>query len=151
MLADKLRRVYAGDAWHGASTTAILSGITAEMAVQRPLPNVHTIAELVAHLITWREFGVRVLSGDVEYRVDVNSEIDWPVFTELSEEAWHVMLAKLDDTQERMLRLLDTMTDEELDAPAGWRPFSFRVIADGVIDHDIYHGGQIALIKKLLQ
>lgn len=151
MLADKLRRVYAGDAWHGANTTAILDGITAEMAMQRPLPKMHTIAELVAHLITWREFGVRVLSGDVDYRVEVNSDVDWPTFTELSDEAWQVMRTKLDDTQERMVHLLETMTDEELDAPAGWRPFSFRVIAEGVIDHDIYHGGQIALIKKLLQ
>lgn len=151
MLADKLQRVYDGDAWHGLSTMALLKDVTADMAMQRPLPNMHTIAELVAHMITWREFGVRVLSGDVDYRVEVNSTSDWPEFTDLTDEAWHAMLAKLADTQDRMLPLLKTMTDEQLDAPAGWRPFSFRVIAEGVIDHDIYHGGQIAMVKKLLQ
>ena len=142
--------IHNGPAWHAKSTKELLKDVTAAMAVHRPSPQLHTIAELVAHMIAWRDWALRMLSGDIGYRIQLNSEADWPTVETLSDEEWSTMLATLDSQHSALKAAVASMTEQELNAHVGDRPFTFRVIADGVFDHDIYHGGQIACVLKMI-
>ena len=147
---DRLRHSYEGPAWHGPDTKEILNGITAEQAAARPIPNAHTIAELVAHMTTWRDFAIHMLRGEFDYRVEIGSDADWRTSDGLTAEGWEQIKERLHHTQGELLELLEGTPDDVLDQLAGDRPFTLRVIVDGVVDHDTYHGGQIVLLKKLV-
>ena len=147
---NHMKSVWQGQAWHGASITEILKGIAAQQAGMRPSPNVHTIAELVHHMTAWRDFTINMLNGNFEYKVVVNGEIDWPVIESCSEDDWKGLKERLQRSQETLESLIGSATDDQLDQPAGNRPFPVRVVVEGVTDHDMYHGGQIMLIKKLV-
>ena len=148
-LGERLHHGFEGPAWHGNATLELLKGLTADVATARPHPSVHTIAELVAHMISWRRFAIQMLERNFEYRIQIDSTIDWPDVSTLSQSEWEVLIQELVHSQSRILKLLSSWTTEELNAPAGDRPFSVAVIVHGVADHDIYHGGQIALTLKM--
>jgi len=147
---DRYRHSYEGPAWHGPDTSEILKGVTAEQAAARPIPGAHTIAELVAHITTWRDFAIHILRGEFDYRVEIGSDADWRPSDGLTAEGWEQIKDRLQRTQEDLLDLLEQASDDILDQQAGDRPFTVRVIIDGVIDHDIYHGGQMVLLKKMV-
>lgn len=150
-LIDRYRHSYEGPAWHGPDTMEILKGVTSEQAAARPIPNAHTIAELVAHITTWRDFAIHILRGDFDYRVEIGSDADWRTSDGLTTEEWELIKERLQRSQIELVELLEQTRDDVLDQQAGDRPFTVRVIVDGVIDHDIYHGGQMVLLKKMVQ
>lgn len=147
---DHFSQVWTGPAWHGDSITELLEPVSAEMAGIRPVPELHTIAELVHHIITWRQFAIEMLQKNFAYRVEVNSELDWPTIEPCSEDHWKGLRSQLETAQSRLEGLLGTISNAELDTVAGDRPYTVRVIIEGVSDHDMYHCGQIALVKKLI-
>ena len=149
--SERFRHNFDGPAWHGPDTNEILAGITATQAVARPIPNAHTIAELVSHMIAWRDFGARMLRGEYEHKIEINGPVDWAPQDGLTDDGWEALKGELRRSQDEILGLLETATDADLDHPAGDRPFSVRVVVDGVVDHDIYHGGQIVMLKKLVK
>ncbi|PYS87293.1 MAG: DinB family protein, partial [Acidobacteria bacterium] len=71
-ILDQLKRAYEGNAWHGPSVREVLAGITAEQAHARPLPNAHSIWELVHHIAVWENVGRRRLTGD-RAAIDISS------------------------------------------------------------------------------
>ena len=147
---DHFKSVWQGPAWHGASVTEILKSVTAEQAGTRPSKQLHTIAELVHHMTTWRDFTINMLQGNFAHKVIIDGEDDWPVIESCSEEDWKGLKDRLKVSQETLLSLIEIATDLQLDHPAGARPFSVRVVVEGITDHDMYHSGQIVLIKKLV-
>ncbi len=150
-LLTRFRHGFQGPAWHGPDTLEILKDVSWQQALARPISGAHTIAELVAHMTTWRTFGLRMLRREFDYRVEISGPQDWPPQDDLDEGGWTALLAALERTQNEILELLRATDDATLDDPAGDRPFSIRVILQGVVDHDIYHGGQIVMLKKLVQ
>jgi hypothetical protein len=86
-ILDQLKRAYEGGAWHGPSVREALVGVTAQQAHARPLPNAHSIWELVHHIAVWEIVGRRRLEG---YRaeIDISSTADLPGADDTSEPAW---------------------------------------------------------------
>ena len=62
-IGKQLERTYSGDPWHGPSLRSVLEGIDGVQANARPVPGAHSIAELAAHILTWREETLRRLEG----------------------------------------------------------------------------------------
>lgn len=143
-------QVWTGPAWHGDSITELLDKVSHESAGVRPIEGVHTIAELVHHIITWRQFAIEMLKKNFAYRVEVNSELDWPTIEPCTLEQWKELRDQLQSVQSTLEELLGSTSIEELDTMAGDRPYTVRVIIEGVSDHDMYHCGQIALVNKLI-
>ncbi len=141
-------RVYAGDeegeAFHGPCTRAILTGIPAEIAAARPIAGGHTIWELVLHLLAWREFAcdrleLRMANPDASLPPS-GPEVDFPEPPRASEEAWKAALERLDANQARLLATIPRMDDAAFDE----RFASLRFL----LHHDLYHGGQIGILRK---
>ena len=130
-IKDQLRRAFEGPAWHGPSVKELVADITAEKAATRPLAGAHSIWEIVLHIAAWDEGVRRRLAGD---RAELSTEEDWPPVTDTSEAAWREALDNLDEAR--------------LSEPIVEGMSSVYVTLHGVIQHDLYHAGQIALLKR---
>jgi uncharacterized damage-inducible protein DinB len=146
-ILDQLKRAYEGNAWHGPSVREALTGVTAQQAHARPLQNAHSIWELVHHIAVWENVGRRRLEGD-RAEIDISSPEDWPPADDMSEAAWEQAKAALDRGHEALRKAIADLDESRLDEPILEGLSTVYVTLHGVIQHDLYHAGQIAMLKK---
>ena len=153
-IADQLQRAYQGRAWHGPSLLEILADVTAVQANAQPIPKVHSIQQLVLHIAAWMDaVRERIENGPVVEPADG----DWPLIADTSEAGWQQTLALLAERQQALLGVIANLTDEQLNQrlgtahdPVTASGYSAYYNLHGVIQHSLYHAGQIVLLKKLL-
>ena len=148
-ILDQLRRAFEGNAWHGPSVREALAGVTASQAHARPLANAHSIWELVQHIAVWEDVGRRRLEGD-RAQIEISSPTDWPPAADRSEAAWEQAKAALDRGHETLRAAITRVDESRLDEPILEGMSTVYVTLHGVIQHDLYHAGQIAMLKKAL-
>jgi uncharacterized damage-inducible protein DinB len=137
-----LHRSFEKGAWHGPTVKESIQDVTQETSSKR-LPNAHSIIELVGHLTTWRNYVVKKLNGEIEY--NVADEMNFPGLTD-----WSQAVADLEKSQQNLLNALSKFPDEKLaDLVQGVsHKYTYYTMLHGIIHHDLYHTGQIILIKK---
>lgn len=145
-LASQLRRSYEGQAWHGPSLLELLEGVTAEQAAAKPLAGAHSIWELVLHIEAWEREALAVVGG--KGCDTLAGDADWPPVRDTSMEAWQGALDRLRSTSKELVAAIRAMDDAKLDELAGGREFNFYFLLHGVVQHNLYHAGQIAMLKK---
>jgi len=153
-LISNLKEEYNGKPWFGNSILTALGDIPFEKAHLKPIDNLHSIIELTEHIITWRVFVIKKIHGDKEYSVKINSKEDWGENRAVSKEEWQNVLQRLEYSQNELVQLLESKDDHFLSTIVLTKSntnFTFEFFLNGVIQHDIYHLGQIALVKKLLK
>jgi uncharacterized damage-inducible protein DinB len=151
-ILDQLERAFDGDAWHGPSLCDALDGVDARHAVRRPIAEGHNIAEIVRHVTTWtREITRRLRTGIAQ---DLESP-DWVETTAATDDEWTALLDALDDAQHELVAQIKQVTDADLDGVIGDKRdralgsgISRYVMLHGLVQHHIYHAGQIALLRK---
>jgi len=144
-ISDQLKRAYEGEAWHGPSLKEILAGVSADQAARRPVPTAHSIWEIVLHIAAWDGVVCDRLHGN--YLSDP-AEGDWPAAAETTDEAWAAALEALGANHLKLRKAIASLNEADLDKPLAPGKPSAYVTLHGVIQHDLYHGGQIALLKK---
>lgn len=144
-IADELKVIHNGHAWHGPSLQENLAGLTSEQAIARPIPNAHSIWEIVAHIAAWENVICQRLKGQYLTQPE---EGDFPAPDEVSEAAWTKMLASLNETHERLLVAIAPLSDADLNEATAGKDYSVRFMLRGAIHHHVYHAGQIALLRK---
>lgn len=149
-LTEEMRFGFDGDPATGEnhfqpSVRLLLADVDARRAHFRPLPEAHTIWELVLHLTTWKRYISARLRGETP---EVSAESDWRQVTEPSETAWTAAKQELFAAQDELLDLVSRLTDEELLLPAYQGKVPRYSFLHGISQHDNYHGGQIGLLKK---
>ncbi|HXG55716.1 MAG TPA: DinB family protein [Vicinamibacterales bacterium] len=151
-IVDQLEREHAGDPWHGSPLSQILDGITHAHAANKPIAAGHSIWELVLHLAAWKNETRRRLSGAAAAEP---LEGDWPVVEETSEDAWRQARARLELAHRLLVsavrelpetRLFDATTDDR-DRALGIGVTYYELL-HGIVQHDVYHAGQIAILRK---
>jgi uncharacterized damage-inducible protein DinB len=146
-IIDLMERTYDGEAWHGPSLREVLKDVTATQAARKPAGGGHSIWELVEHIAQWEGVTLRRLKGEpVEF--DLNTEGDWPPVTDFSETAWEQALARLDKNHRALREGIIEAGDAKLMEKAPNRNFTHYVALHGVIHHEVYHSGQIAILKR---
>jgi uncharacterized damage-inducible protein DinB len=148
-ILDQLKRAFEGAAWHGPSVREAIAGVSAEQAHARPLANAHSIWELVQHIAVWEGAACRRLEGD-RAAIDISSQEDWPPADDTSEAAWEQAKAALDRGHEALREAISRVAEERLDEPILEGMSTVYVTLHGAIQHDLYHAGQIAMLKKAL-
>jgi len=144
-ISSQLRRAYEGQAWHGPSLREILDGVTAEQAARKPLAQAHSIWELVLHISAWEGAVLKGLEGEYTETPD---EGDWPAVEDTSDAAWQETLATLESKHMKLRDAVARLEEERLNEPlAEGKPSAYFTI-HGVIQHTLYHAGQIALLKR---
>ena len=144
-IARLLEKTFEKQPWYGSSIMEILKSVKPELISQRE-GDAHTISELVEHMISWREFTTRRLLGDDAF--DVNDRTNFPVSA-----SWQETLSKLQHSQEALMRAVRQFPSERLEEPVPSNRFryTFYTLLHGIIQHDIYHLGQIALLNKVIE
>jgi uncharacterized damage-inducible protein DinB len=142
---DQLKRAFEGGAWHGPGVLQVLSGVTAAQAAARPIPEAHSIWELVLHIAAWEGACRRRLEGD---RAQLPDEEDWPLVNDTSDAAWERTKATLVEGHQELRHAIARVEDSRLDEPILPELSTVYVTLHGAIQHDLYHAGQIAVLKK---
>ena len=148
-IADQLTRAFAGEAWHGDSLFEILEGVTAKQAAARPIKNAHSIWELVLHIAAWDNAVLRRFGG---VAVELSDAQNFPPVTDASETAWRKALAEVRRVHEELVEAVSVLPDSQLDEMVPGKEgahYTFYYMLHGVAQHELYHAGQIALLKKM--
>jgi uncharacterized damage-inducible protein DinB len=143
-ILDQLVRASEGDAWHGPPVSRVLQGIDAAAASARPLPHAHSIWELALHIAAWEDVVWRRLGGEVIG--ELPPERDWPAAGAGPSE-WQRTVAELEAGNRRLREAVSRFPEERLVETVPGRDYTFYVMLHGIVQHDLYHAGQIALLK----
>jgi uncharacterized damage-inducible protein DinB len=146
-ITNQLERAISGDAWHGPAVMELLNGTNAEQAAARPVAGAHSIWELSLHIGAWLRACRRRLAGD---RAQLTDAEDWPQISDAGEEAWKKAVESIKDTHGELASAILALDDSRLDEPILTGLSSVYVTLHGVIQHCLYHAGQIAVLKKAL-
>jgi uncharacterized damage-inducible protein DinB len=148
-IIDQLQRAHSGDAWHGDPLMKILDGITAEIAASRVGPSAHSIWELLVHITVWQQESARRIR-DKNYR-DLPPDQDWPAIADTSEQAWKNAIRAVETAHQQLIDSVREFDASLLDHALPQSPnTSYYVLLHGIIQHTLYHAGQIAMLKKQL-
>lgn len=147
-ILDQMDRAFSGDAWHGPSLMSLLEGVSAKSAAKRSIAGAHSIWELVNHIAAWNTIMCREMEGET---VDVTGEHDWPPVRDKSETAWKKSIENLNDNRAKIRKTVERLRDDQLSEIPVPRTRNTRyVMLHGLVQHDLYHAGQIAILKKPL-
>jgi uncharacterized damage-inducible protein DinB len=144
-IIDQIRRAYDGDAWHGLPLRAILADVPADVADARPIRDVHSIREIVKHIAFWYDGVRRRLGGEV---VDASEVEQWPEAEGAGDEAWRRDLDDLERAHEALLEAVGRLGVEDLERPVPGNPYNAYVLLHGLVQHNLFHAGQVAILKK---
>ena len=152
-IADQLRRAFAGDAWHGSSLHELLVDVDNEQAISRPLAAGHSIWELTLHIGTWIGHAhASMQSVPMPPFVDnMPPEQNWPLIKDSGPAAWKQTVASTLRGGEELASAIENFGDERLGETVPGRNYAFYNLFHGIVQHSIYHEGQIAILKKALR
>jgi uncharacterized damage-inducible protein DinB len=153
-LLHQFRQTHAGDPWYGPARTTLLDGVSAGDAAKHPIPGGHSIWELVLHMTSWTNEVRRRMAGA---NAQTPVEGDWPVVTSKSESAWADARATLDRAHQALANDIAELSDAALVRrvgdqrdPALGSGVSVGGLLVGIAQHDAYHNGQLALLRRAL-
>jgi uncharacterized damage-inducible protein DinB len=144
-ILDQLRRAWDGDAWHGPPVVALLSGVDAATANAHPIAGAHSIAETVQHLAYWKDAVRRRLAGE---RVLPSEAEQWPPVPDATAATWERLKESLAERHRALEEAIGRLSDSDLARAVPGKEHDFYVLLHGLIQHDLYHAGQVALLKK---
>jgi uncharacterized damage-inducible protein DinB len=145
---EQLRLSFEGGAWHGPAVLEVLRGLGAEEAHAHPVAGAHSAWELVLHLGGTYGLVLRRLRGDGR---QLTPEEDWPAVPSATAEGWREAVRALLGLNEELRRAVRGFSADRLDRPlvpeASYTAYTQFI---GVTQHNLYHAGQIALLKRAL-
>ena len=147
-LADQIRRAFNGEAWHGDSLMEILQGVDAAMAAAHPIKNAHSIWELVLHIAAWDGAVLKRTGGTA---VQLSDEQNFPPVKNTSESAWSQAIEHAKRTHNELVHAVAAFPDARLAEQVPGKNesyYDFFYMFSGIVQHELYHAGQIALLKK---
>ena len=140
-----LQDIYSGDPWYGPNIRTVIEDIPeSELFIRHGCS--HSIFELLFHIIAWRLFVIRRLKGEPEEgKIDLENWID---IAHLTNPDLKKIIEKLDEIQEELLLLLESINDSKLSMVVEEKNYTFRKMLTGLMHHDLYHLGQISLLIR---
>jgi len=145
-LEEQLKRSFEGEAWHGPSVLEALADVTAEEASAHPVADAHSIWELVLHLGGTYRLVLRRLAGEDAQLAQTE---DWPPVPALTEPNWRECVRSLKELHRQVRDAVLRFDPARLDQPLSVVvPYTAYMQFIGITQHDLYHAGQIAILKK---
>lgn len=146
----QLKETWEGDPWFGRAGKQLLGEVDESIALMT-LNGQHSILELVWHMYTWKAFAVNRLQSTATEDLHYFESQDWRELDHSNTALWQEGLQKLEEAQTALLDILQQLDDSVLEEKIRERDYTSRKLINGVIQHDIYHLGQIAYINKALK
>lgn len=138
-----------GEPWYGRPVYAVLREVDSSIAYKKPAPGSHSLIELLYHMLTWAEFTLKRVEKDKINDLAAFEKLDWREIDPKIHD-WDEGLAAFIATHQQIIGMLQTKDDTFLNETVDYRQYDFRYLLNGLIQHNIYHLGQIIFLKKLL-
>jgi uncharacterized damage-inducible protein DinB len=147
-IVKQLQDIQNQENWLDENFENKIEQISDERAFQRPLPELHSVAELISHLWVWRMESIKKLTG-MESHLTVESPQNWRTNEELKKIGWQKLKADFYQSQQELIQLIENKSDEYLESEYV-NGAKFQYLVEGLIHHDLYHLGQIGITIKFL-
>jgi uncharacterized damage-inducible protein DinB len=137
-LGEQLRNAFEGDA-----------DIDPATAAAHPLPETHSIWEIVLHIAAWDDaVNRRIVLGKLGKALQLNDAENFPPVTDKSAAAWKKAVAHVKAAHAALLKTVADLPDARLRERVPGKKYDIGFMLQGVAQHEIYHAGQIAILKK---
>lgn len=152
-IIQQLKEICAGKPWMGSSFASKLADVDEDLVFERPLENLHSVAEIISHLTFWRREALLKIKTGQGSKTDDAPE-NWLPNDILRLKGWGQIQKEYNDTLSELIALLKGKEDVFLSQTyydtdfKGNYPYSFLI--NGMLHHDVYHLGQLGIIIKLL-
>jgi len=144
LLYDQVETTFKGKSWHGPNMIQVLEGVSVDKAKLRPLIERHSIWELVNHMNYWMLVALNELNDRAVPRPE--GVEDWPSIGVTAEE-WRASVADLERTVNAILNALMSFSIAKLEETVPGKGYNYRSLLHGVLHHNLYHMGQIAVLR----
>src|SRR5262245_47638328 len=149
MMTDLLDEAFDRRSWHGTNLRGAIRGLPPSVAAWRPSPGRHNIWELVVHAAYWKYTVRRRLTGDRRGTFPLRGSNFWVRPEEHSDEAWKRDQRLLIDQHEQLRAAVEAFPARQLSRRVPGSPWTYAALIRGAAAHDLYHAGQIQLLKRL--
>ncbi|WP_198440146.1 DinB family protein [Pareuzebyella sediminis] len=146
-----LNNAFKGEPWYGISVVKKLETIDWKVVGTPPEGYSKSIAVMVKHMVNWRVFVLNKLRGEPDFDIEIDSDQDWPLIKIANESEWDGLIMELRTTQKELVAILRQINDDFLKRKVPGRKYNFEYLVKGIIEHDIYHLGQIAIIHAIVK
>jgi uncharacterized damage-inducible protein DinB len=147
-LEAQLKNSFEGPAWHGPSVLETLEDVTPEAAAAHPLAGAHSIWELVLHLAATYRLVLRRLERN---DAPLTPGEDWPAVPAPTASNWRDAIGSLQQLNRQLRIAVLGFSAGQLDQPLASESYTAYTQFIGVTQHDLYHAGQVALLRKALR
>lgn len=141
-----IKSCYDGPAWHGPAVLETLKAVNFAV-IHKRINGSHNIIELVNHIASWKLFIIKKLEGDPEF--DVVGAINFTKIEHPTPADWEAALNRLQSIHNELMDKLKQVEDAILVEGVPGRSYSFFFLLTGIVNHSLYHLGQIKLLMKL--
>jgi uncharacterized damage-inducible protein DinB len=149
VLLTQIDQAFNRRSWHGTNLRGSVRGLTALEAAWRPRPDRHNIQEIVVHAAYWKYVVTRRLTGEKRGSFPLKGS-NWFPRQGSDTAAWRTDLRLLEDCHGRLRATIATLEPESLRRKVGGSETALSLVS-GIIAHDLYHAGQIQLLKRLIK
>ena len=149
LLLHQLDLAYDQRSWHGPNLRGALRGLSLDALAYRPQPGRHNIWEVVVHCAYWKYRVCRLLDPKAPRSFSIQGSDWFPRPKERSERAWREDLMLLEEWHGRLRSTVEGLDPESLDEQPRKSEFTVVGLVSGAHAHDLYHAGQIRLLRRL--
>ena len=149
-ITKRIANVISGTPWFGESLLSLLQDIDPSKTNMKPAGAAHSMTALLWHMNTWASF----IADRIEkkpFDPDALARDDWRTLQPRTH-TWEKGLIRFEKIHQKIIRQLQKINDDQwLQEKVEGRNYDFAFLLNGLIEHDIYHTGQIVLLNKILR
>jgi hypothetical protein len=149
ILLLQLRQAFDQRSWHGTNLWGSLRGLSAAEAGWRPQPERHNVWELAVHAAYWKYRVYRLICHDPPRAFEIRGSNFFPRPGAAGEADWEIDRQLLKEWHQRLLEAVEQLPPPRLRERVGNDWYTHQDLIMGAAAHDLYHAGQIQLIKRL--
>ena len=143
-----------GKIWIGSSYESKLNTIDESKVFERPMVDMHSIAEIISHLTLWRQEAILKIQTGKGSKTD-DCEENWLPNEKLKTIGWSFIKSAYENSLTQLIELLKHKNDDFLEQEYYDTDFKgnykYSFLLNGMLHHDIYHLGQLGIIIKYLR
>lgn len=145
-VTESLKTVYNGQPWYGNNLLHTLSTIESGDP-NANLNGGNSLGQILEHMIQWKRLTIEKLKGNESFHIELNSDQDWNKGKIYTQKEFTELIRNFKTACEELIDFLYDKEDSFLENLA-YKKYSNKTLIEGSIQHDIYHAGQLALLKK---
>jgi hypothetical protein len=145
----RIENVNSGQPWFGRAVYTLLEEVDTKKVFEKPNGTEHSLIELLYHMNVWAEFTLKRLEKDEEHDMSYFEKLDWRKI-DPKKHSWKKGLAEFRSIHKKIITILKKKEDAFLKEIVDYRKYNYRFLLNGMIEHNIYHIGQIAYLNKML-